>query len=181
MDPSYQNPYTGYYGTKPHKPHRGCSVPLFFLAIFSLCILGLFYVRWLDDRKDAVPADNAAVPQVTSFNSAELIIESEADSAPLHNEFSQVIAIGFRGATVPDSVQRYYRFPAGVYVSYAEVDGLLEGDVITAVNGTVIASLEELNAIKNRFTAGDPLVLSIWHDGETREITVTLVDRDDMD
>lgn len=163
-----QNPYTGYYGTKPEKHHRGCSVPLFFAVILSLCILGVFYVRWLETKSVAQPEDGIETP--TSAYNSELIASAQEPQIAEHS------VIGILGGTVPEHVQRYYGLPAGVYVQeiLQNNTGLQIGDVITALNGTAVSSTEELAAARDQFAAGAEVTLRIWRDGTMLEVTLTL-------
>jgi regulator of sigma E protease len=56
--------------------------------------------------------------------------------------------------------------------SPAAIAGLAVGDRITAVDGTPVASFEELQALV-RDNAGQPLQFMLVRDGETTEVTVT--------
>ena len=68
---------------------------------------------------------------------------------------------------------------AGLRGSYmpADIDGqqvLVGGDVITALEGHNIRTLDDLQQILSNFTAGDTIVLEILRDGEPLSINVTL-------
>lgn len=56
----------------------------------------------------------------------------------------------------------------------ADKAGILEGDVITAVNGTEISNYSELGSILSQGKEGDKYTLTINRDGETVEIKVKL-------
>ena len=77
--------------------------------------------------------------------------------------------------------------PNGVYVSYvfpgsdAANQGLREGDIIIAIDGTAVSSMDDLNAIKNQHTAGDTVQLTVYRAGQTYEVSVTLMDRNEAD
>lgn len=49
--------------------------------------------------------------------------------------------------------------------------GLIEGDVITAVDGAPIFAFHELQTAVTQ-SRGSPLTLTVWRDGATREVTV---------
>ncbi len=55
--------------------------------------------------------------------------------------------------------------------------GLIEGDVILAVNGTPVQSFEEISPMVDAAN-GTPVALTIWRDGETFDLTLTPRRRD---
>ena len=55
--------------------------------------------------------------------------------------------------------------------------GVAAGDIITAVNGTRVTSIDELNRVKNQFTAGDSITLTLYNGGSYRDVEVTLIDQ----
>lgn len=96
-------------------------------------------------------------------------------------------AIGIQGDAVPPYAQAYYRMPSGIYVndvyqnSDAAAQGLVKGDIITAVDGAEVASLDDLNVIKNRHTSGDTITLTVYRSGSTFELDIVLMDQNDAD
>ena len=92
-------------------------------------------------------------------------------------------AIGISGDSLPTYYRAYYRLPDGVYVtsvndgSDAKAKGIREGDIVTAINGKSISSIDDLNTIKNQYAAGDEVTLTIYRSGAYYEVTVTLVDQ----
>ncbi len=91
-------------------------------------------------------------------------------------------SIGITGMAVDRYKSQAYRIPMGVYVStvYKDSDayekGIQPGDIITAVNGEQVTSISDINIIKNTFSVGDTLTLTIYRDGETMDVDVVLVD-----
>ena len=92
-------------------------------------------------------------------------------------------AIGISGDSLPSYYRTYYRLPEGAYVtsvnegSDAKAKGIREGDIVTAINGERISSIDELNTVKNQYAAGDEVTLTIYRSGTYYEVTVTLVDQ----
>ena len=58
--------------------------------------------------------------------------------------------------------------------SAADKAGLQKGDIITAIDGDEVTTTEELNAKKNKHSAGDEVELTISRDGKEEKVTVTL-------
>ena len=93
-------------------------------------------------------------------------------------------SIGIGGRDLDEETAKRHNLVAGVYVasiseySAAEKAGLRVGDVITSVDGTKITSIDELNEIKNKHSVGDKLKLTIYRDGKTEDIEITLGEAD---
>ncbi|MBQ5319199.1 MAG: trypsin-like peptidase domain-containing protein [Oscillospiraceae bacterium] len=89
-------------------------------------------------------------------------------------------SIGISGEDVGESNARYYDLPEGVYVRYieknsaAEASGIEVGDIIVAADGKSIRTMRELNRIKEDFSSGEKLPLTIFRDGENVSVTVIL-------
>ena len=57
---------------------------------------------------------------------------------------------------------------------------LQEGDIITAVNGSPASATSDILTVKNTLSVGDTITFTIWRDGETFDVDVTLVDENDL-
>lgn len=72
---------------------------------------------------------------------------------------------------------------AGVYVETvtaygpAAQAGVQPGDVILEANGRSISSLEDLTVVRDEVGVGGTLTLTVWREGETLELTLTLADQ----
>ena len=92
-------------------------------------------------------------------------------------------AIGIDGETLPATYRIYYRLPQGIYVtrvyqnSDAAAKGVSEGDIITAINGISVTTMEQLNRVKNQYTAGDTITLTIYRGGVSSDVEIILMDR----
>ena len=92
-------------------------------------------------------------------------------------------AIGIDGETLPATYRIYYRLPQGIYVtrvyrnSDAAAKGISEGDIITAINGVSVTTMEQLNRVKNQYTAGDTITLTIYRGGVSSDVEIILMDR----
>lgn len=91
-------------------------------------------------------------------------------------------AIGITGGAVPSAARAYYGLPDGVLVESVEpasdayAQGVRAGDVIIAINGTQVVSVDEMNVIKNQFRAGDTVTLTVYRSGKQFDVTVELHD-----
>lgn len=109
-------------------------------------------------------------------------INSTTDIIAQLIEYSKVKRpyIGIAGIDVTESTAEQYNLTVGIYVkevetfSAAEKAGIKVGDVIIAADGETVETMDELNEIKNEKSIGDTLVLTVWRDGETEDIEVTL-------
>ncbi len=97
-------------------------------------------------------------------------------------QYSKVLRpyIGITGRDVTESLSKRYNYPIGIFIaeieefSSAEIAGLKIGDVITAADGTPVPTMEKLNEIKNTHKIGDEMVLTIFRNGETLDVTLKL-------
>ncbi|MBR5534251.1 MAG: trypsin-like peptidase domain-containing protein [Ruminiclostridium sp.] len=87
--------------------------------------------------------------------------------------------LGISVDDVPASVQAF-GVPAGAYVVVVtpglcgEKAGLQAGDIITKINDTEVKSYSELISAKNEYEVGDTVELTVYRNGETLTVTVTL-------
>lgn len=90
--------------------------------------------------------------------------------------------IGISGSNLSESTAKRYNLPVGIYVeeiakdSGAQNSGLQKGDVITAIDGQNITTMQELNDIKNKKNIGDTVTLTIYRTGEYSEIQILLAE-----
>ncbi|MFQ5517710.1 MAG: PDZ domain-containing protein, partial [Acidimicrobiia bacterium] len=73
--------------------------------------------------------------------------------------------------------------PAGVRIeevvegSAAADVALVPGDVITAVNGQRVVTMDGLIIMLRNFSVGEDILVALLHDGADKEVTVTLGER----
>lgn len=88
--------------------------------------------------------------------------------------------IGIQGEDITAILSFHYRIPQGYYVRFVTPDsgadkaGIKAADIIIGINGTTITTVEELNQIKNNFSAGDTITLTIYRDGVSMDVDVVL-------
>ena len=90
-------------------------------------------------------------------------------------------AIGIKGMSVPAEYSKQLNMPEGVYVSKitkgggAEAAGMTKGSVITAIDGTTVSSMDDLQEQLQYYAKGDKVSLTIQipqSNGEYEEKTV---------
>ncbi|MDI9468854.1 MAG: trypsin-like peptidase domain-containing protein [Bacillota bacterium] len=110
-----------------------------------------------------------SIPVSTAQPIAEQLIESGTVRRPM---------IGITGSDVP--ANNPYDLTPGVLVrevqpgSPAEKAGVRVRDIVTKVNGQDVASVDDVNRIKNQAEIGDKLKLTVERNGELIVIEVTL-------
>ena len=88
--------------------------------------------------------------------------------------------LGIGGIDVDEATARENNLVVGIYVktlenfAAAEKAGIRVGDVIIKADGQDIETMDELNEIKNGKEIGDKMTLTVWRNGETMDIDVTL-------
>ena len=96
-------------------------------------------------------------------------------------------AFGFDVEQLESRIALFYRLPGRLYIrsvsmeSDAYSQGIRAGDIITAVDGQSVSSVDDFNRIKNQYQAGDQIPITVYRDGESYDLTVTLMDRADLD
>ena len=95
-------------------------------------------------------------------------------------------AFGFTLEVLSTQMRLFYNLPGCLYIrqvaesSDAYAQGVRAGDVIVAIEGTAVGGIDEFNTIKNQFSAGDSVTLTIFRKGEEMDVEVVLMDRADM-
>lgn len=88
--------------------------------------------------------------------------------------------IGIGGVELDEVSARHYDLPTGIYIkeinsnSPASSSDLKTGDVITAIDGIEVSTMDELNDIKNKKNIGDDITLDVYRNKETKQIKIKL-------
>ena len=91
--------------------------------------------------------------------------------------------LGIVAGPVSEEAMERYGLPSGIYVSRVDensdafAQGMQAGDVITAVNGTPVASVDDVNAIKDALAVGDEICCTVYREGKSFDIRFRLVDK----
>lgn len=97
-------------------------------------------------------------------------------------------SLGITGRNLTAQEAMSANVPQGVYVysvderANAANEGLLAGDIITAVEGNEITTMDEINAVKEEMQAGDKLDITVYRmsAGKFIDLTITLTDQHDL-
>ena len=114
------------------------------------------------------------------------VIQPVVDALIAEGQVSGRASIGIVIGSMDAAAAEYYNLPQGLYVesvaegSDAEKQGIQPGDIVTAVNGRAVTTTHEVNAIKETLSVGDTMTLTVYRDGETFDVTVTLMDTNDV-
>lgn len=88
--------------------------------------------------------------------------------------------IGISGESINEEYSQYYNLPEGVHItaiasgSPAADSDLAVDDIITAINGTAVTSIGELNNIKNQSSPGDTVELTVYRYSTQKTFTVKI-------
>lgn len=88
--------------------------------------------------------------------------------------------LGITGESISLFYQRYYRLPAGLYISEVAPDsnaartGLLEGDILISLDGTKVYSQTDLDTLLYNYSAGDTVTVIIYRGGYTMQAEIVL-------
>ena len=141
-------------------------------------VVGITNMKIMSSYSATVEGIGFAIPSTVVKDIADQLIENGL----VRGEPS----IGVVAGSVGREAMELYDLPQGVYVSkvYEGSDalkkGLREGDVITAVNGLPVATVAQVNTIKEKLQVGDSLTLTVYRDGESFDLEVELVDTADV-
>lgn len=89
--------------------------------------------------------------------------------------------LGVAYKTVTRDVAILNSIPQGAYVqevvsgSPADKAGIQAGDVITSIDGTKLGTNAELASIISKKKVGTTISISLWRDGDTKNVNVTLI------
>lgn len=122
-------------------------------------------------------------------NQVKKIIEAVKSNGKISVPF-----IGVRYVIIDESIQKENNLPfnygalilrgsrrtdlAVIPGSPADKAGLVENDIILEINGQKINENNQLADILAKYDIGDTLTLKVWHKGETKEVKVTLEERE---
>ena len=88
--------------------------------------------------------------------------------------------LGLTGEGLSTFYQRYYRLPAGLYItdvddsSSAAEMGIEPGDILVAIGDTRVLSMDDLNTVLYNHVVGDTVTALIYRGGQQYQVELTL-------
>lgn len=90
--------------------------------------------------------------------------------------------LGITVGAIPYGAAEQYGLPDGLYISEVETasdayaKGVRSGDVLTAVNGASVYTTQDVALIRDSFSVGDTVTLTLFREGRTFDVEVELMD-----
>lgn len=144
-------------------------------------VIGINSAKYSDT---SVEGTGYAIP----ISEAKPIIDGLMNSTFVSDD--EKVYLGIYGQSVPDSYKERFDWPAGVYVSQivdgspASLAGLVQGDIITAIGGENVETMEELQSQLEKYAVGDKVEITVVRsdNDELKEakLTATLIARGDV-
>ena len=139
-------------------------------------VIGITNMKMMITSSGVVEGVGFAIPTATVKLMADNILANGA-----------VVGRPGLGVTVIDLQGGTEDLPDGMLVqgitsgSDAEKQGLLVGDVIIAVDGVPVDGIETMRDAISARQVGDTMEVTVWREGEELNLTIALIDQNEMD
>ena len=90
--------------------------------------------------------------------------------------------LGIQGETLSNFYQHYYRLPPGLFItqvesgSYAELAGILPGDILISLDNARITSMDDLGSALFAYEVGDTVTVGLYSSGRQINVELTLTE-----
>ncbi len=135
----------------------------------------LIGINFLKASDTGVEGIGFAIPITSAMKTVDDLIEVGYVKKPY---------IGISGRNVSEDLAKQYDTKVGVYVESVEDDGpakeagLEEGDIITAIDGHAVKTIQELNNYKaQNYEIGDKVKLTVYRDNKEIEVELKLTEQ----
>lgn len=125
--------------------------------------------------------DNTAVEGI-GFAIPSTTVKEVIDQLISQGYVSGRPSLGITGERIPTFYQRYYRMPAGLFITHLKEDspakkiGMKEGDILVRVAGTQVTNMDELNQLLFHMQIGDTVQVVIFRSGVQYTIELPLTE-----
>ncbi len=116
---------------------------------------------------ESVEGMGYAIPIDTAMPIVNSLIEGASSTKATTMSAEGGVSLGITGATITEEYAQYYDIPQGVYIKSVESDsaaasaGIQTGDIITAIDGQSISSIEELKSKLASYQSGDKADITV--------------------
>lgn len=114
-------------------------------------------------------------------------IQTVADQLIAHGVVAGRPGIGITVAAISPEIAEHYGLPeGGLYVysvsegSGAAATGVRAGDILLAVDGETVTSTDDVLRLRDLLSVGDRIRLTLWREGQTFDLFVTLSDQNEI-
>ena len=136
-------------------------------------VVGIVSAKYSSYASESVEGLGFAIP----INDVSAMIEDIMTNGYITNK----PYLGITGGTMTEQMAAQYRYniTTGVFVYSVEdgyaaaAAGLRLGDVITKIDDTEIASMEDLTKVKKQYSAGDTATFTIYREGASTTVEIT--------
>jgi serine protease Do len=121
-------------------------------------VIGINSAKYSDTDVEGI---GYAIPITDAMEIVNQLIENGVVTS------AQTAYLGIQGTNVSENMSQVYGMPVGVYVysvnsgSGAEKAGLRQGDIITAMDGQTLTTMDELKSMLEDYEAGDTVTLTV--------------------
>ena len=129
----------------------------------------------LDDiRKNGTKTDSSANNIISGNSNGSGSGSNPSASAPASN-----VSFGITGSTVTATEAAQKKIPQGFKIAAIDKNGacansgLQIGDIITALDGKTVKSIDDLSNMKNNYKPGDKVTVTVYRNGDSYDFTVT--------
>lgn len=133
----------------------------------------------INTMKISLSGDTASVEGI-GFAIPSATVKEVVDQLIGQGYVSGRASLGISGEEISSFYRRYYRFPAGLYItqvtegSAADSAGIQPGDILISLDDQAITSQELLQTFLNAHSAGDPVELVIYRGGRQYALELKL-------
>ena len=136
-------------------------------------VVGIVSAKYSSSSSGAVEGLGFAIP----MNDVSAMIQDIMTNGYVTDKAFLGVTPGTMTASMAQ--QFNYDITEGVFIysveegSAADKAGLQMGDVITAIDGKTVTSVEGLSALKKQYSAGDTATFAIYRGGKTQDVSIT--------
>ena len=127
----------------------------------------------------AIPI-NSAIPTLNEIIANPGTINRESGSARDTLIDTSSVSFGINGSTVTPEESAAKNIPQGFKISSivpggaCDGSGLQNSDIITALDGEIVTSFDDLTVLKNRYDPGDTVIVTVYRNGDEIDFEITL-------